>query len=271
MTNDPSPPQPPRILGSLRIAGKLAVLIVASAVLIPLQWIVMRFSTGRAAFVLPRLWFGCLRAAMGIKVVRSGTPRKGGGTVFVGNHVSHYDIVLLGSILGARFIAKNDMERWPGMPFIGALGQTLFISRRRQDAASVAAAVAAELRPHHDLVLFAEGTTSSGEQVAPFKSSLFSMFIDQHAAGQRWVFQPFTLDLQSVDGTPLAAGGDRGIYAFHGAMEAGSHVKRFMSLSGAVVRVVFHEPVPIAADTDRKRLALQLHGIVASGLTAHTR
>lgn len=157
------------------------------------------------------------------------------------------------------------------MQFIGKLGQTLFISRRRQDAASVAASVAAELRPHHDLVLFAEGTTSSGEQVMPFKSSLFSMFIHQHAAGQRWVFQPFTLDVQSVDGRPLSAGGDRAIYAFHGNMEAGAHVKRFLSLSGAVVRVVFHEPVPITADTDRKVLAAQLHDIVASGLTDHAR
>ena len=253
---------------SLRIALKLGAIVAASIVLMPIQWIVMRFTTGPAAFVLTRLWFTCLRRSMGIEVDVVGMPRRGGGTVFVGNHVSHYDIVLLGSLLGARFIAKDDMQRWPGMRFVGALGQTLFISRRRQDAASVAAAVAADIRPHHDIVLFAEGTTSSGEQVAPFKSSLFSLFLEQHAAGQPWVFQPFTLDLRAVDGRSLLLGGDREAYAFHGVMAAGQHVRRFLGLTGARVRVVFHAPVAITPGVDRKQLAIRLHDVVASGLGA---
>ena len=234
----------------------------------PLQWVVRRFSHGKASFVLPRWWFACLRHAMGIRVEVVGMPRDAGGTVFVGNHVSHFDIVVLGSLLHARFIAKNDMERWPGMRFIGELGQTLFISRRRGDAASVAADLSAKMRPGQDLVLFPEGTTSSGERVAPFKSSLFSLFLDGQAGGHAWTMQPFTLDIRSVDGRALSDGGDRDIYAFHGGMEAGAHVKRFLRLSGAVVRVVFHPPVTVPAGTDRKALSAQLHGIVASGLGA---
>jgi 1-acyl-sn-glycerol-3-phosphate acyltransferase len=201
---------------------------------------------------------GGVRAAA--LVVRLPAPR--GGTLFVGNHVSHFDIVLLGSLLRARFIAKDDMERWPGMRFVGELAQTVYISRRRRDAANVAAAIAAQMRPDHDLVLFAEGTTSSGEQVAPFKSSLFSLFLGEQAAG----LQPFTLDIRSVDGCALSAAGDRDGYAFHGNMEAGAHVKRFLRMSGAVVRVTFHPPIGIAPGTDRKALAAQVHGVVASGL-----
>ena len=244
-------------------------MLLASLVAMPLQWVLMRFTRGRAAFVLPRLWFGCLRRSLGVRAQVVGTPRNGGGTLFVGNHVSHFDIVLLGSLLRARFIAKDDMERWPGMRFVGELGQTLFISRRRRDAASVAASIAAQMRPDHDLVLFAEGTTSSGERVAPFKSSLFSLFLGQQAAGQAWTLQPFTLDIQSVDGRALSAGGDRDGYAFHSDMDAGVHVNRFLRLSGAVVRVVFHPPIAIPPDIDRKALAAQVHAIVASGLSSN--
>jgi lyso-ornithine lipid O-acyltransferase len=268
MSIDPTRPKRDTFFTSLRAAIKVAAMLLASVVLIPVQWLVMRFTRGRMAFVLPRCWFGCLRWALRIRAEVIGAPRAGGGTVFVGNHVSHYDIVLLGSLLRARFVAKDDMERWPGMRFVGELGQTLFISRRRRDAASVAAALTAQMRPDHDLVLFAEGTTSSGEQVAPFKSSLFSLFLDPQATGHAWTLQPFTLDIRSVDGTALSAGGDRDSYAFHSGMEAGVHVKRFLRLSGAVVRVVFHRPISISPNTDRKALATQLHDIVASGLSS---
>jgi len=266
MSIDRPPNTPASAFASLRAGVKIAAIVLASVVLMPVQWVLMRFTRGRVAFVLPRFWFGLLRRVLGIRVEVVGTPRDGGGTVFVGNHVSHFDIVLLGSLLRARFIAKDDMERWPGMRFVGSLAQTLFISRRRRDAASVAATIAAQMRPDHDLVLFAEGTTSSGERVAPFKSSLFSLFLGSQANGAAWTPQPFTLDIRSVDGRSLSMGGDRDGYAFHSNMAAGAHVNRFLRLSGAVVRVVFHPPITIPADIDRKALAAQVHDVVASGL-----
>ncbi|MFA6230863.1 MAG: lysophospholipid acyltransferase family protein [Rhodanobacter sp.] len=261
-------PSPDSLFSLLRATSKVALMLLASLLLMPPQWLLMRFTRGRASFVLPRLWFGCMRRALGIRVEVIGAPRAGRGTVFVGNHVSHFDIVLLGSLLHARFIAKNDMENWLGMRLVGELAQTLYISRRRRDAASVAATLAAQMRADHDMVLFAEGTTSSGERVAPFKSSLFSLLLDRPHGDPAWMLQPFTLDLRSVDGRALSAGGKRDGYAFHGDMQAGTHVSRFLRSSGAVVRVVFHPPIAIAAGVDRKTLAAQAHAMVASGLTA---
>lgn len=251
----------------LRAHLKLIAMLLASVLLMPPQWLIMRFTRGPASFVLPRFWFGLLRRVLGIRVEMVGTPRDSGGTLFVGNHVSHFDIVLLGSLLRSRFIAKDEMQRWPGMRAVGELAQTLYISRRRQDAASVAAALAAQMRADQNLVLFAEGTTSSGEVVAPFKSSLFSLFLGEPAA-QPWTLQPFTVDIRGFDGRALSEGGDRDGYAFHGGMEAGAHVQRFLRSSGATVRVVFHAPLAIPAGIDRKTLAARLHGVVASGLSS---
>lgn len=255
---------------SLRAWSKVAAILLSSAVAMPLQWLVLRFTKSRAAFRIPRLWFGSLAAILGIQAEVVGTPRQGGRTLFVGNHVSHFDIPLLGSVLRARFIAKDDMARWPGMSFVGGLGQVLFISRRSRDAASVTAEIAAQLQPDHDLVLFAEGTTSSGESVAPFKSSLFSLFLGAPAESA-WTLQPFTLDIRSVDGVALTDAGDRCGYAYYGDMDAGAHVKHFLRTSGATVRVVFHAPIAVTPGTDRKTLAAQVHAVVASGLSAaHT-
>lgn len=251
---------------SLRAGTKIALIALACLVAVPLQWLITRVTRGRTAFVVPRLWFGSIRRTLGIRAEVVGTPRDTGGTLFVGNHISHFDIVLLGSLLRARFIAKDDMQRWPGMRTLGSLGQTLFISRRRRDAATVAASIAAQMRADHDLLLFPEGTTSSGEQVAAFKSSLFSLFQRRGTQQPTWTLQPFTLVIQSVDGRALSDGGDRDGYAFHGDMDAGAHVQHFLRLSGAVVRVIFHAPMTIAPDVDRKALAAEVHAIVASGL-----
>ncbi len=257
------PAGPPRF-GALRAASRLTAILLASAVAMPVQWCIQRVARGRAASILPRLWHAGLRNALGIRVERIGAPRNAPQTLYVGNHVSHFDIPLLGSLLEARFIAKDDMERWPGMRWIGALGRTLFISRNRSDAARVAAQITDALRSGEALVLFAEGTTSSGASVAPFKSSLLGLFT---TTGQDWTLQPFTIDLLAFDGRPVNAGGDRDGYAFHGDMEAGAHVRRFLRSRGARVRVVFHPPFAIPPDADRKALTAQVHAVVASGLS----
>ena len=252
--------------GSLRAGSKIAVLVLLSAMMMPVQWLVLRITKGHRAFVLPRLWHRYLCAAFGIEAEVVGCPRDAARTLYVGNHISHFDILLLGSLLDARFIAKDDMERWPGMRFMGSLGQTLFISRRARDASNVAASIAEQMRSNSNLILFAEGTTSSGEKVAPFKSSLFSLFMGGDGHGDAWTVQPFTLDIVAVDGRALSAGGARDDYAFYGDMDAGAHVQHFLRLSGARVRVVFHAPMMISPEANRKTLAAQLHAVVTSGL-----
>lgn len=250
---------------SLRSVARVACILLASGLAMPTQWLAMRVLPRRVSYRLPRWWHGGVRRALGIRVERVGQPRSATRTLYVGNHVSHFDIPLLGSLLEARFIAKDDMQGWPGMRWIGALQRTLFISRRRADAARVATQVQAAMGDGDSLILFAEGTTSSGVTVAPFKSSLLGLFTQ---AGRDWVLQPFTIEPLAFDGRALRDGGDRDGYAFHGDMDAGAHVLRFLRARGAQVRVTFHAPIPIPADADRKALAAQAHAVVASGLSS---
>jgi lyso-ornithine lipid O-acyltransferase len=252
-----------------RAFAKLLSMLAVSALLMPLQTLLMAFTRGPRAFALPRLWHRCLCAIMGLRVEVKGTPCMRQRTLFVGNHISHFDIVLLGGVLRTRFIAKDDMLRWPGVPFIAGLQQTVFISRRGRDADTAAAALAEVMRRGNNLLLFAEGTTSSGKTVAPFKSSLFSLFVgDAYAAENAWTVQPFTLLLQSVDGHTIRDDADRDLYAFHGDMDAGMHVQRFLRSRGARLQLVLHAPITVAAGTDRKTLAAMAHAVVASALNA---
>lgn len=93
--------------------------------------------------------------------------------LLVSNHLSYVDVIVLASQLHCTFVAKKDVESWP---IIGTLCRsvgTIFIDRRnRHDLARVNDAIAQALEDGRGIILFAEGTSTNGTSVLPFKSSL---------------------------------------------------------------------------------------------------
>ena len=244
--------------------AKAVACLVVTASLLPPQAVVRALTRGPVSFVLPQLWHRAMCRVLAIEVERRGEIDMRAGTVYVGNHISHFDIFVLGSCVRAAFIAKGEMAGWPGMKLLGAMQQTLFVSRRARDAAQVATQIAKSRRRGQRLVLFAEGTTTAGVTVAPFKSSLFSMFFGEGMANAQ--LQPFTVELIGVDGHALRDADDRDLYALHGNMAAGAHVWRFLRARGARVRISFHPPLQMGREMTRKSLAAAAHAAVGAGL-----
>ena len=93
--------------------------------------------------------------------------------LLVSNHLSYVDVVVLASQLDCLFVAKKDVERWP---IVGSLCRsvgTIFIDRRnRRDLARVNDEIAQALEDGRGVILFAEGTSTKGSSVLPFRSSL---------------------------------------------------------------------------------------------------
>ncbi len=93
--------------------------------------------------------------------------------LLVSNHLSYVDVVVFASQLDCLFVAKKDVESWP---IIGSLCRsfgTIFIDRRNQrDLARVNGEIARALEDGCGVILFAEGTSSDGSTVLPFRSSL---------------------------------------------------------------------------------------------------
>ena len=149
--------------------------------------------------------------------------------------------------------------------WLASLQRTLFVSRTAHRAAGVVSAIDAALAAGDALVLFAEGTTSDGVEVLPFKSSAFAPFA---AASVR--VQPVTITLVSVDGQTVGPGPGqlRDRYAYHRDMHLAPHLRAFLGLSGAQVRLRFHPPLDAAACADRKALAHEVRRQVADALAA---
>ncbi len=256
-----------RIAGVIAWSKALAALAI-TAMLFPLQFAVRQVSGGPGSFAIPRLWHRALCRVLAIEAEQVGDIDVRAGTIYVGNHLSHFDVFVVGACVRAAFIAKGEMAGWPGMKFLGAMQQTLFVSRRARDAAKVAAHVREVLGRGTRLVLFAEGTTSPGVTVAPFRSSLFEILADPSPPRVEARLQPFTLELIQTDGRRIdrGGGGDRDLYAFHGGAPAGAHVWRFLRSRGARLRITFHAPLDATQDMTRKDLALAAHAAVSNAL-----
>jgi 1-acyl-sn-glycerol-3-phosphate acyltransferase len=181
-----------RPLGGLRATASLAL----AASLIPL-WLRERGGSAKARQYEVR-FFARLLKGFGVVPTCTGEYSPLPGTLFVTNHISWIDIPLLASALDADFVAKADILRWP---IIGGLARKLnpvFVARDcRRSAHAQADAIRQRLLAGRSVILCAEGTTSVGETVLPFKSCLFE------AADAASAIQPLAIRYCAIDGGAL--------------------------------------------------------------------
>jgi 1-acyl-sn-glycerol-3-phosphate acyltransferase len=216
---------------------------------------------------LKRAWHRGCCAIFGLEIRVHGEPALGDGTLYVANHVSYLDISVLGSVLNVPFVAKREVASWPVIGLIGRLGQTLFVDRKTERAGTQRDALAARLCAGERLILFAEGTSSSGDRVLPFKSALFAALMRSDAAASIQM-QPVTIAYTRFRGGLSIGHGLRPLYAWYGDMTLLPHIWSALGLPGAEVEVWFHQPVSASAFASRKALARHAEQEVANGLAA---
>lgn len=132
----------------------------------------------------PRVQAWCERLfrISGVSLAVQGSVPAGGPMLLVANHVSWLDMIVLQSLLPCRFIAKAEVRHWPLIGTMASRCRTLYIDRSAPRAtAAVTQAMAHALGEGDTLVLFAEGTTSDGTTILPFRASLLQGAIDAPA------------------------------------------------------------------------------------------
>jgi 1-acyl-sn-glycerol-3-phosphate acyltransferase len=249
----------------LATARTIALLAWTGALLAPCltSWMLR----GRPPRRLVRLWHrGCCRIA-GLRVRVHGTPAASGPTLFVANHVSYLDIVVLASLVDAGFVAKAEVAGWPLIGLLARIGRTVFVQRRATHCAAQRNALAERLRAGDSLILFAEGTSSAGARVLPFKSSLFAA-VECLPGGPSIQVQPVTIAYARLRGGLPIDHALRSLYAWYGDMELAPHLWAVLGLPGALIEVRFHAPLIAAEFGSRKALARHAERQVADGLIA---
>ena len=207
----------------------------------------------KAQPALVRLWYRGVCELCGLTVKVTGSAPTDGTALMVSNHISYLDIPLLGAVTGGVFVSKSEVAEWPIMGWLAKLGRTVFIRRKRSDAAQQIGMLKGRLDGGDSLIVFPEGTSTNGLTVARFKSSLFAVT----EAHQDLTIQPVAVVYSSYKGDRMRlAGGLQDCYAWHGDMDLLPHLIRMLGLAGATTRVIFLDPVKRSDFEDRKALAL---------------
>jgi 1-acyl-sn-glycerol-3-phosphate acyltransferase len=236
-----------------------------------LQWPMLRFYRGRYSFIAPRWWQAAATKIFGITIRVHGTPYEAKQTLYIANHISYIDIPVMGSLVRGAFVARADLAGWPLFGFLATLQQTAFISRDKNNARQEKENLERLIAEGKNMILFAEGTSTDGTNVLPFKSSLFALVYDENGKALDLMVQPVTISVASVDGRPVERGPGpiRDSFTWHGDMTLGPHIMARAAGTGAVVDVTFHPPYnPADFNGDRKALAAACYNDVAGAMPA---
>lgn len=232
-------------LVALRILSMLTLLIA----LLPLHGLWKLIGLDR---FWPRMFLAGVSAIAGLRIQRRG--RAVPGALLVANHVSWLDIPALAATAGSAFVGHDGLTSFPLVRFLCRLNETVFVARH--DRASIGAQVE-DVRAAIDnggtLTLFAEGTTSDGTGLLPFKSALFSAV---SPLPEGVAVQPVLL---AYDEAPVIAwvGEEHGLDNF---------LRILARLRPVRLTVHFMEPLQGDALKDRKAMAAAAQAAVAQAM-----
>ena len=175
-------------------------------------------------------------------------PRRG---LLVSNHLSYLDIILIGSVTPAVFVSKADVRGWPLFGWLTKMAGTVFIERERRTAVdAVNQEIQAALADGLLVVVFPEGTSSDGETVLPFRSSL----LEPALRGD------YEISIARI-GYELADGDAKTEVCYWGDHSFFPHLMNLLNKKSVGASLRFGKFS--RATDDRKELAAQLHAAVS--------
>ncbi len=233
------------ILSILRL-----IILIPWIILITIMHIILCTISRRFFFVCYKILFLGLTKIFGIKVKLTGVSKQK-KVLYISNHISYLDIIILGSAVDAIFVAKSEIKKWPFINKLCALGKTIFVERENiKSLKEQTQSLKQNLEVGYNIILFPEGTSSDGSKVLRFKSSLFGLINDEKL--KNFYIQPISISYNKLDGLPLVKT-HRPFLAWFGAMDFVSHAWQFLGLGVSEVNIKFHKFRQFSDFTDRKQ------------------
>jgi 1-acyl-sn-glycerol-3-phosphate acyltransferase len=154
-------------------------------------------------------------------------------------------------------VAKKEVATWPVVGFLAKAQRSVFVDRERRHATGAKAdEVAGRLSSGDIIVLFAEGTSSDGNKVLPFRSALVGAAQRAIEGDGAATVQPVAISYQKMLGIPLGRQ-HKPLVAWYGGTSLMPHLKRVLSEGGIDVQVVFGPAHRLSPRDDRKAVTLE--------------
>jgi 1-acyl-sn-glycerol-3-phosphate acyltransferase len=163
---------PLSVAGWLRLGMRALALVALIVVFVPLHYLYRVFAYGSP---FPMLFLRYAARVCGAKVEVHGTHLKR-DVFYVANHLSWIDILALAGASGTAFVAKAELAEAPVVGWLASLNRTVFVKREhRMGVAEQINALKEALVDNWAVTVFPEGTTTDGQSLLPFKTSMLSV------------------------------------------------------------------------------------------------
>ena len=231
---------------------------VLTLLMTPVQMVLLYVWPWAAAW-LPVLYHRQLLRLLKVRVhpeIGASYHASGHPVLILSNHISWLDIVVLSSVMPVSFIAKSEVRDWPVFGFLSKLQRTVFVDRqRRHKTGQSTREIASRMQAGDKMVLFAEGTTSDGLRVLPFRSPLVGAAREvlKSAQTESVLIQPVAIRYTHRHGLPLGRG-EMPAIGWYGDMDLLPHLTDLITGGPVDVQVVFGQTLPFDSQTDRKMI-----------------
>ena len=244
-------PLPVGLAGELRILGRSALLGLAMLVVVPLHHLFRLIKYGSP---FPMYFLRWATWVIGARVQIHGTPLKR-DVFFMPNHVSWFDIPVLGGLTGSAFVSRAEIAEMFMLGWMARLNRTVFTQRgAKMDIAKTINALREAIADTWSVVIFPEGTVTDGHSLLPFKTSMISV-LEPPPPGM--LVQPIVMDYGPVGEWIGWMDQETGI----------ANARRIFARSGTfTVHVHFLDPFDPHDFPGRKRIAARAREVIEARL-----
>jgi lyso-ornithine lipid O-acyltransferase len=239
-------------MGMLRLYLRVAALFVCFIVCIIFNYLgrfLYSYTSWPCRFMAAAAWI------CGVRITITGKIAQQGRILLIPNHVGWMDIPVIARACTTVFVAQDGLEATAVIKYLASINETIFISR--EDKLSVGWQVSRirdALRGYKPVTIFAEGTTSDGSTLLPFKSSLLAA-VDTPIEGI--LVQPVALLYDKIGRS----------FAWIGEETGGQNMKRiFTNRQPIHVELRFLEPFKPEDVGGRKEIAAKARAQIMSAI-----
>jgi len=254
----------------LRLCGFLLVNLSFLVVAILSGLVVLflgRLRHRKLVIFLTKIWAQLNAWVLGIsvKLVNGDLIEKGQNYFIIGNHLSYLDVIIVGCKKAGLFVAKKEVQFWPLLGQLAWLGGSIFVDRSKKGPTAnrpYVGQIAKYLKQGLTILVFPEGTSSNGENVLPFKKTIFSSPILAEIP-----ILPLSIRYVSVNGEPFNPQ-NRDLVTWHSDMTFVDHFWGVLNLKGFHAEVIVNPPLlekPLDKENvfpQAKELSVRSHDII---------
>ena len=231
---------------------RLIIYLLLTLALLPFQFIIV-FFIKNYTYIIPYFYHKICLRIFGIKIKTFGKVSINFPILLISNHASYLDIIILGSLFKTSFIAKKEISKWPLLGILAKLQNTIFVDRKLSSLKNQENKIIKHLNEKKNLVIFPEGTSSDGNRVLPFKSSLFNIF--EKNLNSKILVQTITIVYKKINGIPMNRIERKNI-TWHSNMDLIPNIFNVLKKLSIEVEIIFNDEFLPGKEYDRKKLAL---------------